>query len=285
MSYFGDIDSPDRVRLDVIWNESCVDTMQRMPEGFVDLTVTSPPYDDIRVYGGHSWNWSVFEAAAKALYRVTKDRGVVVWVVSDQTKEGDETGTSFRQALYFKKVGFKLFDTMIYVKNGCAAVGSTKTYWGQFEYMFVLSKGLPKTINLIKDKKNKKPAKAGKQVGRRKRHGSVEKRYLPKDGLSYGRRTNVWEYTAGYGHTSKDNAAWEHPALFPEKLARDHIVSWSNPGDIIYDPFGGGGTTAKMAKMLSRHFVASEIEASYCDIIQERLAAVDRSGIQIDMFD
>ena len=88
--------------------------MARMPDGFIDLTVTSPPYDNLRAYSGYSFD---FEAVAKELYRVTKQGGVVIWVVGDATIKGSETGTSFRQALFFKEIGFNLHDTMIYAKN------------------------------------------------------------------------------------------------------------------------------------------------------------------------
>jgi site-specific DNA-methyltransferase (adenine-specific) len=124
-----------------------------MSENFVDLTITSPPYDDMRNYKGHGFN--DFEKIVPELLRVTKNDGVVVWIVGDQTIKGDETGTSFRQALFFKEVGFNLFDTMIYLKTPRGAVGNNRTYWQTFEYMFVFAKGSPKTINLIKDRANK----------------------------------------------------------------------------------------------------------------------------------
>ena len=143
--------------------------------------------------------------------------------------------------LFFKEVGFNLFDTMIYTKKPRNAVGNNKTHWQTFEYMFIFSKGTPKTINLIKDRKNIE-SRNGDNGTKRLRNGKL-KNISRKDYDEYGRRTNVWEYEVGKGHSSTDIIAFEHPAIFPEKLAYDHIFSWSNPKDIVYDPFLGSGTT------------------------------------------
>lgn len=255
------------IKLNNIYNENCLDTMAKIPDNFIDITVTSPPYDNIRKYSGEVF--SGFESIAQELYRVTKKGGVVVWIVGDQTIKGSETGTSFKQALYFKQVGFDLFDTMIYLKTPRGAVGNNKTYWQAFEYMFVLSKGTPKTINLIKDRRNK-DARSGDNGTKRLYDGSLLK--LKRAGYSeYGRRTNVWEYLIGRGHSASDKIAYEHPAIFPEKLAQDHIVSWSNEGDIVYDPFMGSGTTAKMAILNNRTYIGSELSDEYCKIAQRRI--------------
>ena len=257
------------IELNKIYNENCLETMKRMEDNFVDLTVTSPPYDNLRQYNGYSFD---FEAVAKELYRVTKQGGVVVWVVGDATVKGSETGTSFKQALYFKEIGFDLFDTMIYAKPPRGAVGNNKTYWQTFEYMFVLSKGKPKTINLIIDRKNKE-SREGDNGTKRIENGELLK--VKRGGYSeYGRRTNIWEYGIGKGQSTKDNIAFEHPAIFPEQLANDHIISWSNEGDIIYDPFAGSGTTGKMAILNKRKCIMSEISAEYCDIIKKRLEPI-----------
>jgi len=260
----------DDFKLNHIYNENCLETMAKMPDNFVDMTVTSPPYDDMRTYSGNTF--SEFESIAKELYRVTKQGGVVVWVVGDQTVKGSETGTSFRHALYFKDVGFNLFDTMIYRKTPRGAVGSNKTYWQTFEYMFILSKGNPKTINLIKDRENKE-AREGDTSTKRLRDGSLLKQ--KRAGYEkFGRRTNVWEYLIGKGHSASDKIAYEHPAIFPEKLAQDHIISWSKKGDTVYDPFMGSGTTAKMALLNGRKYVGSELSNKYCKIAQNRLKNV-----------
>jgi len=243
-----------------------IEVMQTMPSDCVDLVVTSPPYDNLRSYNGYSFN---FEGMAKGLFRVVKKGGIVVWVVGDQTIKGEETGTSFRQALYFKQVGFNLFDTMIYLKTPRGAVGNNKTYWQAFEYMFVLSKGAPKTINLLKDRGNK-DERDGDNGTKRLHDGTLLK--LKRAGYSkYGRRTNVWEYLIGRGHSASDNIAYQHPAIFPEKLVQDHITSWSDPGDVVFDPMCGSGTTCKMAKLNKRDFIGIDISSEYCKIAEERL--------------
>jgi site-specific DNA-methyltransferase (adenine-specific) len=279
-----------RMNTDMIYNESCLTTMGNMDSDVVDLTVTSPPYDNMRSYNnqigdnvpefqGYSFP---FEDIAKELYRVTKPGGVVVWVIGDATIDEDETGSSFRQALFFKKCGFKLFDTMIYAKPPRGASGNNKTYWATFEYMFVFSKGYPKTINLIKDRENKES-----------RNGDVGTKRLP-DGTrakikrggygQFGRRTNIWEYKNGKGHSTKDVIALEHPAIFPEKLAHDHIVSWSNPGELVYDPFMGSGTVAKMCLVDGRRYIGSETEKSYCNIAQKRIKKVADTDVVFNNF-
>lgn len=251
--------------------------MSHMPDGFIDLTITSPPYDDLRTYNTKIRNAKnfngytfPFEDIAKELFRVTRNGGVLVWVVADATVVGSETGTSFRQALFFKECGFKLFDTMIYLKPPRGAVGNNRTYWQSFEYMFVFSKGLPKTINLLQDRQNKESR--GRDSGtKRLRDGTLLQ--LNRGGYGqFGRRTNVWEYNIGKGHSTRDAFAHEHPAIFPEKLARDHILSWSNPGDLIYDPMAGSGTVAKMSLLEGRNFIASEINKSYCKIAARRIS-------------
>jgi site-specific DNA-methyltransferase (adenine-specific) len=243
-----------------------VEVMRSMPSDSVDLVITSPPYDDLRNYNGYSFNLA---GMAKELFRVIKKGGVVVWVVGDQTVKGDETGTSFKQALHFKQVGFNLFDTMIYLKTPRGAVGNNKTYWQTFEYMFVLSKGTPKTINLIKDRENK-DERDGDSGTKRLSDGSLLK--LKRAGYSkYGRRTNVWEYLIGKGHSATDNIAYKHPAIFPEKLVQDHVISWSNFGDVVFDPMCGSGTTCKMAKLNKRDFIGIDVSSEYCKIAEERL--------------
>ena len=244
--------------------------MARMPNDYVDLVVTSPPYDAMRDYDDYVFD---FHRIAFELYRVIKPGGVVVWVVGDETIQGNETGTSFRQALHFRdNVGFNLFDTMIYLKPPRGAVGNNKTYWQAFEYMFVLSKGMPKTIHLICDRDNKEERK-GDRGTKRLVNGNLQK--MQRGGYAKkGRRLNVWQYNIGKGHSTRDAIAHKHPAIFPEKLAEDHILSWSNPGDLVYDPFMGSGTTAKMCVMNHRAYMGSEIHTKYCDIAKQRLSTM-----------
>lgn len=227
---------------------------EQIPNDHVQLTVTSPPYDDLRTYNGFSWD---FEGLARELYRVTKPGGVLVWVVADATVEGSETGTSFRQALYFKECGFNLHDTMIYEKAGTGACGSNLAYWQTFEYMFVFSKGRPEVVNRLTQPNMSVGAKQTK--GRVKADGT-DKDFKHREVKAEGVRTNIWRYNVNkYGMESE----WKHPAKFPFLLVRDHILSWSNPGDTVFDPFLGSGTTGKMAVLNDRHFIGCEISEEY----------------------
>lgn len=243
-----------------IYNMDCVEGMKQLPDNSIDLTVTSPPYDNLRKYNGFSWD---FESVAKELYRVTKNGGVVVWVVGDATIKGSETGTSFKQALFFKECGFNLHDTMIYEKKQ-ACFGSNLCYLQSFEYMFIFSKGKPKSINLIYDRPNKLQGTASVAKGSKMKneHGKVERRNI--EYKEYGRRKNIWTYGVGGGNTG-------HPAVFPEQLAKDHIISWSNKGNTVLDPFMGSGTTAKAALESGRNYIGFEISKEYCEIANNRL--------------
>jgi DNA modification methylase len=250
------------MKTNTIHNENCLDTMARMEDDFVDLTVTSPPYDNLRTYNGYSFD---FENIAKELYRVTKEGGIVVWIVGDATVKGSETGTSFKQALFFKECGFKLHDTMIWNKpNSMPNVIKTR-YRSSFEYMFVFTKGKPKTTNMIQE-----PCKyAGVSIKRTK--GNIEAIGKDKSNLttkSEKIKSNVWDFIVA-------GTNYGHPATFPEQLANDHIMSWSNEGDIVYDPFMGSGTTAKMAIVNNRRYVGSEMSKEYCEIAEERINKPD----------
>ena len=248
----------------------CLDLMKAMRDGVVDLTVTSPPYDNLRVYNGNikQWSFEKFKAIARELFRITKPGGVVVWIVADATVRGSETGSSFRQALYFKEIGFDLFDTMIWSKPHCGGIGSLNRYENVFEYMFVLSKGKPTTTNIIKDKPNKcsgmiQHGSTRKPDGSTIRTSGYGKRAIAE----FGRRRNVWEISP-----EKSNSKRCHPAQYPEAIARDHIISWSNPGDLVLDPFMGSGTTGVACMDTGRKFVGFELDAEYFGIASERIA-------------
>ena len=253
------------MKTNIIHNENCIDTMARMDDGVIDLTVTSPPYDNLRTYKGYSFD---FESIAKELYRVTKEGGVVVWVVGDATIKGSETGTSFKQALYFKECGFRLHDTMIYQKSTPPLTHNR--YEQNFEYMFVFSKGKPNTFNGLREPKEYKDNRKNKAFGKNK-DDSIDFGYSKQNDTRLKR--NVWKYFSGGG--ANDKIASKHPAIFPEQLANDHIISWSNEGDIVYDPFIGSGTTAKMAKINNRNYIGSEISKEYCEIAEERINKQD----------
>jgi len=262
----------------------CLEGMKLLPDECIDLTVTSPPYDNLRDYNNEvTWNFEKFREIAKELFRITKPGGVVVWVVGDATINGSETGTSFRQALYFKEIGFNLHDTMIYQKDSCP-FPETNRYYPAFEYMFILSKGKPKTVNLIADKPNKKYGEKITGTGRNsdgtlKPHTAVKNK-TNRTVKKFGVRTNVWLYRVGKWKTTKDKYAYKHPAMFPEQLAEDHIISWSNPGDIVLDPFLGSGTTAKMALLNNRNFIGFEISKEYCEIAEQRISQIKPQRIE-----
>jgi len=270
------------MKIDTIYHMNCLDGFRDLPDDVIDLTVTSPPYDNLRKYNGTSvWNMEFFHMLAPELFRVTKLGGVVVWVVGDATIKGSETGSSLRQALYFMKSGFKLHDTMIYQKN-CFAYPETNRYYPAFEYMFVLSKGKPKTANLITDKPNRY---AGTSVHGTDRNadGTTQPKSAVRKGIrrsvrAFGVRSNIWTYSGGRGNTTKDRFAFAHPAMFPEKLAEDHILTWSNPGDLVLDPFLGSGTTAKMALVNGRHYLGYEIDSEYYGIALRRLTTVNEAA-------
>jgi DNA modification methylase len=239
------------------------DLMAQMPRACVDLVVTSPPYDDLRTYGGHSWD---FYGIAWQLTRVLKPGGVLVWIVADATKDGSESGTSMEQALHFKKLGLNLHDTMIYQVAGTGAKGSNLAYWQEWEYCFVLSKGKPATVNRLADAANVR-AGAVCTKGRVDADGD-DKDTKVRVVKEFGIRGNVWRYQAG--NNGDDNG--KHPAVFPFDLARDHVASWSKPGDLVLDPFAGSGTTLKAAKELGRNFIGLEVNPEYVDMAYGRIA-------------
>ena len=253
--------------LNKIIQGDCLEKLKDIPDNSIDLVVTSPPYDDIRDYKGYSFD---FESIAKELFRVTKQGGVVVWIVGDKTNNGTESGISFRQALYFKEVGFNLHDTMIWYKHTPPL--THKRYEQHFEYMFVLVKGKIKTFNPIMVDKIYNDKRTHKMV-RRESDGSYDMGFSSKNKTKI--KGNVWSIPVGGGHSTKDKIAYKHPAIFPEKVVEDHIISWSNEGDVVLDPFAGSGTTLKMAKKLKRNYIGIEISAEYIKIIHERLGHVE----------
>jgi len=263
------------MNINKIYNEPCLDTLKKMPNNFLDCVITSPPYDNLRSYNNkidETWNEFVWKPIIEKLFDKMKDGGVVVWVVGDAVIDGSETGTSFKQSLHAIEVGFKLWDTMIYQKKPSFTASKTdKRYSQNFEYMFIWSKGIPKTANLLKDRKNK--------YGGSTTWGKISERL--KDGTlkqgkvihvqDYGYRFNIWDYATGKGNSTRDDIAFEHPAIFPEKLVGDHIMTWTNENDLIFDPFMGSGTTAKMCCLYNRNWIGSELNPKYIDICNKRL--------------
>ncbi len=259
------------IKIDLMLGD-CTKLMRRIPPASIDMVLTSPPYDNLRDYDGSlEWHFDIFRLIAGGLKRVLKPGGVIVWVVGDATIKGSETGSSFKQALYFKEIGLNLHDTMIYLKDSCPWPAPLR-YYPIFEYMFIFSNGPPKTFNPIKDRKNKWAGRKKIQGVEYDRGGSKRVRSrTPYVIQEYGTRYNAWKYSTGCGKTTADNSARTHPAMFPEKLAADHILSWSNEGDLILDPMMGSGTTGKVAKMLKRNFIGHEKVEKYFIAAKQRI--------------
>lgn len=257
------------IKINNVYNIDCIIGLSRLKESSIDMVLTSPPYDNIRNYKnkiGDTWGEHIWKPVLKELYRVLKQGSVVVWVVGDATINGSETGTSFKQALYAKEIGFNIHDTMIYQKQTPIPQFKAHRYTNSFEYMFIFSKGLPQKGSLIEV-----PTKCNGRIDKNYR-GQVnsDEKYIGKE-LKVIKGTklkiNIWTYSQNNGIDRKLN----HKAQFPEQLALDHILSWSNEGDVILDPFMGSGTTAKMALASKRNFIGFEIAKEYCDICEKRI--------------
>ncbi len=258
------------------YHVNCIAGMQQLDDECIYLVVTSPPYDDLRTYNDNTkWDINVFYSVAAQLNRVLKPGGVIMWNVNDATIKGSESGSSFRQALHFMELGLRLHDTMIYEKTGTAFASGVNSvrYTQQFEYCFILSKGKPKTVNLLCDKKNKW---AGHQswgnAQTRKKDGSIhDPGKKSKEIKEWGVRTNIWKIknSGGFGQSSK--TSYKHPATMPEELARGHIHTWSNEGDLILDPFMGSGTSAQICLEMLRNFIGFEIDDEYYNMCVERV--------------
>lgn len=262
------------MKLNKIYCSDCVDLMKTMNDNVVDLTVTSPPYDNLRNYNGYGFD---VDKIARELYRVTKEGGVCVWVVGDKVINGNKTLTSFKQALTFQSLGWKVHDVMIYKKKNTPFMRSN-AYTNAFEYMFIFVKGKLKTFNPLKTKTVRSGQEwlvhnKGADGVNKKKLGTLNKEKV---------KTNIWEYAVGYGGTTTDKIAFKHPATFPEQLAKDHILSWSNPGDLVFDPMCGSGTTCKIAYLTDRKYIGCDISEEYVNIAKERLKMYTQN-IRLDL--
>jgi len=253
------------LELNETYHGDCLEVMDKLiKQGIkVDAIITSPPYDNLKDYNKTlNWSFNIFKNIANKVFEIVKDGGIVVWIVNDKTNKGSESGSSFKQVLYFKEIGFNIHDTMIWHKPNSFNFGSNNCYKQSFEYMFILSKGKPKTLNLIKDS----PAKmAGKELKGARKHKNGDRDEVPNFICSkFKKRDNVWDINV----QSKNNG---HTAVFPIQLALDHVSSWSNENDIVLDPFMGSGTTGVACKTLSRNFIGIELDKDYFEIAKERI--------------
>lgn len=267
-----------------VYNCDCLSGLKQLESNSVNLTITSPPYDNLRTYGDITdWSFDIFKPIAEELYRVTKPGGIVVWIVGDATINGGETGSSFRQALYFQEIGFKIHDTMIYHKNSSAfpAKITSKRYTQIFEYMFVFVKGkIRDDIKLIADKRNKWAGWTNwGQHTQYDAEGNLNKTSNIKPIPEFSLRTNIWKYNVSF-----NDKIVKHPAVFPEQLAEDCILSWSVEGDIILDPFMGSGTTAKMAILNNRNYIGFEINEEYYNGIIKRLDVFKSADVNDNVY-
>ena len=256
--------------LNSIIEGNCVEVMKSFDENSIDLTVTSPPYDNLRTYKGYVFP---FKEIAEQLYRVTKPGGIVVWVVADATIKGSETGTSFKQALHFKEIGFNLHDTMIFQKTNPIPQIYRKRYNNIFEYMFVFSKGEVKTHNAIKVDCSHAGLQLNGTTYKNYSKGEQKREKMAKPVKKKKIKGNIWEYVVG--KKAEDQEAKGHPAPFPCALARDHINSWTNEGDVVLDPMNGSGTTCISALQLNRKYIGIDMSHEYCEMARERIAIIE----------
>jgi len=253
----------NKLPIDQILHGDAVGVMKTFPDNSIDLIVTSPPYDELRDYNGYSFD---FENMVNELYRVIKKGGVIVWVVGDKIRNGNKSLTSFKQAISFQNHGFNIHDVMIYKKKNTPFMRSN-AYTNCFEFMFIISKGKPNTFNPITTetvRQGLEPLPFNKGTD------GINKKIV-KELKPEKTKTNIWSYAVGMHGTTSDKIAFKHPAIFPEKLAEDHILSWSKEGDIVFDPMCGSGTTCKMAKLNKRKYIGCDISSEYVDIAKERV--------------
>lgn len=263
----------EKIKLNQIYHSDCIELMNLMDSEIIDLTITSPPYDNLRHYKGFTFD---FENIAKGLYRITKQGGIVVWIVGDKINNGNKSLTSFKQALFFQEYGFNVHDVMIYKKKNTPFMRSN-AYTNCYEFMFVFSKGKPNTFNPLTEKTVRQ---GFEMVVHNKGADAVNKKVL-KELKADKTRTNIWEYAVGLHGSTSDKEAFKHPAIFPEKLAEEHILSWSKLGDIIFDPMCGSGTTCKMAKKHQRNYIGCDISEDYVAIARKR---VEHYKVTLNLF-
>ena len=257
------------IELNIIYNEDCIETMMKIPDDYIDMILTSPPHDELRPYNGYTFE---FYPIARELYRIIKPGGIIVWIIGDESINWSETCTSFKQVLHFRSIGLNVHDTMIYYKH-CMPTDPRLRYYQRFDYMFILSKGKPSTFNPIQDVKSKDVFQVNGVDRRGNDRIKTDKQYQSP---FFTCRGNVWAYDCRHPATS-------HPAEFPEELAYDHIISWSNPNDIIYDPFMGSGTTAVICNRTERQYIGSEISSDYCRIADKRIKDNLSVGVQLSI--
>ena len=257
-------------------NGDCANILPLLPPA--DLILTSPPYGSMREYGGFQQAFD-FASIASAIVANLTPGGVLVWIVGDQVVDGDESFESLHQALAFKALGLKAHQRLIFHRWSTAGVRAN-AYYKDFVDMYVFSKGKPKVVNLLHDRKNQKAGRPADFCNRAGRRGDKIPTYRGQNGKlvpDYSNRGSIWSYPTGMaaGQKNGDLTPQElsaHPAIFPIRLAIDHILSWTNSGDLVIDPMAGSGTTLRAAADLERRAIGVEINPSYCALIRHRLS-------------
>lgn len=244
----------------------CLDGMRQLPDNSIPLAVTSSPYDAIRTYGGHAF---AFEPVAKELWRITAPGGVVVWVIADQVIKGSLTGTKHRQVLHFLDLGFRLHNEITLTTVNTPLPQKIR-YAQNSQTAYVLAKGRPHAVNLLRDKPNKSAGVFKREWVARSKDGTMRKGYYGKCIAPYSLRGDVWTYLVGNNHTTKDKLS--HPSPMAEQMAEDLIISFSRPGELVFDPMAGSGTTCKMALLNHRSYLGMEIHEPYWREAVERLS-------------
>lgn len=239
-------------------------------ESSVDLTVFSPPYDGLRDYKGKpSFDMAVL---GREILRVTKEGGVCCMVIQDATKNGAKSLTSFRTACLFADLGWRLFECCIYSRAGVPGAWWTKRFRVDHEYIFIFTRGdgLPrrfdKTSLMVESKY------AGITAGGTKRTTKGDFVAIKKTVISPLKcRGTIWHYAAS--NTERNKTKSEHPATYPDSLARDIISCFSKEGDLVLDPMMGSGTTGIASVNMGRRFLGIEISVQYMEIAKRRFRA------------
>ena len=262
------------LEINKIHNGNALNLLKKLDDCSIDMVITSPPYDSLREYDGIVWNFEVFKLIAQELKRVLKQGGVIVWVVADQTTDGSESGTSFRQALYFKEIGLNIHDTMIFRKKNYIPLTHNR-YEQEFEYMFCFSKGKPKTFNpiMIKSKWGGTEKWGDSKILLADNTYKLQGNTIVNE---YKQKGNIFEYFTG----CLEGNPTDHPAIFPKQLVIDQIITWTNKEDLVLDPFMGSGTTAVACRDKERKWIGFEISQRYCEMAQQRL---DSQVTQLDL--
>lgn len=234
----------------------------------VDLVLFSPPYDGVRDYRG---NWTLdLPALGSELLRVVKDGGFAVMVIADGTKNQRKSMTTFRTAVAWEDAGWSLFESVIYSRDGRPGAWWATRFRVDHEHILMFYKG-------------KRPRPVTHHDGLRVPSKHAGKKWTGTQRLTDGTlvktsatvaadkcRGTIWHYATSNSEGNRTKA--KHPATFPDALARDVILALSAPGDVVYDPMMGSGTSVVIAAQEGRRWLGNDFFAEYVEIAQQRLA-------------